>query len=306
MSASVNATLVPGCDAEPNDGAVTYARALADAGGHEMRTENNINDRTSVFAAMYIAPAYSLSVPPLPVPRLAVNLTAAHVRGGFSGDRPRNFDARRHTMFLTPAGQPVTWCKESASRHLVIYFHADVFNGSGEHALAVPALFNATVSGVGQLIDGIADEIQTSGLLSAEAADSLARLLLIQVVRDIQRKSTACHSLTPKVMERLRDFVTAHLGERILVADLAREAGLSPNHFAHSFMKKTGLSPHKFVMDLRVRRAAELLSRSQCGLAQIALDCGFSSQQHMCNVLRRHLDTTPTCIRAQRKAQHIP
>ena len=302
MSPALNGGFEPESVAGPNGGAVSYAQALTIAGGRELRTRKCADVHASVCAAMYTAPAYSLSVPPLPVPRLAVNLTAARVRGGFAGDRPRSFDARRHTMFLTPAGQPVTWCKESASRHLVIYFHPEVFNGCGDLELAVPALFNATVPGAGQLIKEFADEIQTPGMLSAEAADSLARLLLIRLARDIQRKSTACHSLTSQVIARLRDHVMAHLSERILVADLAREAGLSPNYFAQSFMQQTGSSPHKFVLGLRVQRAAELLNRSESSLAEVAFDCGFASQQHMCNVLRRHLDTTPTRIRAVRNA----
>jgi AraC family transcriptional regulator len=228
------------------------------------------------------------------------------VSGGIAGDRARNFDARRHTMFLTPAGHSVNWCKESPSSHLVIYFDADVFNDGGDNSLAVPALFNATVPGAGQMIDQFADELRSPGLLSCEAADCLARLMLIRLARDIQRKSMACHALTPRMIARLRDYVGAHLGERILVADLARETGLSPNYFAQSFLQHTGSSPHKFVLALRVRRAAELLERTDCSLAQIAADCGFSSQQHMCNVLRRHLDTTPARIRALRATPGNP
>jgi len=227
MSTAVTGASDFACAHGPNSGAVAYANALAAAGGRELSTQKYAGDRSSVCAVMYIAPPYSLSVPPLPVPRLAVNLTAARVRGGFHGDRPRSFDARRHTMFLTPAGQPVTWCKESPSRHLVIYFQPDVFNGAGGKAQPVPALFNAAVPGVGQLIGQFTDELQTPGILNDEAADCLARLLLIRLARELQRKSTAYHSLAPRVIARVRDYVTAHLSERILVADLARETALS-------------------------------------------------------------------------------
>lgn len=263
MSTAVTGAFDPGSESSPRSGAVAYAHALAAAGGRELRTQKHVDDRSSVCAAIYIAPPYFLSVPPLPVPRLAVNLTSARVRGGFDGDRPRCFDAPRHSLFLTPAGQSVTWCKESPSSHVVIYFRPHILDGAGENAHQVPALFNATAPGVGQLIDQFTDELQTPGILSSEAADSLARLLLIRLVRRLHCISTASHSLTPKVIARLRDYVTAHLGERILVADLAREAGLSPNYFAQSFTEQTGSPPHKFVLGLRVQRAAELLTRSE-------------------------------------------
>jgi AraC family transcriptional regulator len=281
-------------------GAVAYTGALAAAGGRELKMHESADDRSLLCAAIYVSPPYSLDVPPLPVPRLAVNLTSAHVRGGFQGDRLRSFNARRHSLFLTPAGQPVTWCKESPSRHLMVYFRADYFEGAGEHTRAVPALFNAAVPGIGQLVDLFTDELQTPGILNVEAADSLARLLLIRLARHLHRRSIPSYVLAPNVIARLRDYVTAHLGERILVADLARNTGLSPNYFAQSFTKQTGSSPHKFVMGLRVQRAAELLTCSKLSIAEIALDCGYSNQQHMCNVLRRHLGTTPSQIRALR------
>jgi AraC family transcriptional regulator len=284
----------------PSGGAAAYRQALGAAGGRECGKQPLACEPASalVCAAIYASPSYSLSVPPLPVPRLAVNLTAAPVSGGFDGDRSRRFDARRHSLFLTPAGQPVTWRKESPSRHVVIYFHPDLFTGAGENAPTVPALFNATIPGVGLLIDQFADELQTPGLLNCEAADSLARLLLIRVARHLQRGASASHALTPAVLAGLRDYVIAHLRERILVADLARVAGLSPNYFAQLFTEKTGSSPHQFVLGLRVQRAAQILTRSESSLADVAFDCGFASQQHMCNALRRHLGETPSEIRA--------
>jgi len=107
--------------------------------------------------------------------------------------------------------------------------------------------------------------------------------------------------LTPKVVARLRDYVNANLRKPILVADLANQAGQSPSHFAQSFMERTGQSPHKFVVTLRVERAAELLARSNSSLADIAYECGFASQQHMCTVLRRCMGTTPSRFRALQK-----
>jgi len=302
MPAAVTGAIDPESDTGVRSGAEAYKRVLTGAGGRALNALKHADDHPSVYAAIYVSPPYALSVPPLPVPRLAVNLTSAPVRGGIDGDRPRRFFARSHSLFLTPAGHPVTWCKESPSRHLGIYFHRDVFNGADGVAplLSAAALFNIVVPGIGQLIDQFADELQNPGILHAEAADSLARLLLLRLARHLHSRSTASYALAPKVIARLSDYVTEHLSERILVADLAKQAGLSPNHFALSFTERTGQSPHKFVLALRVQRASELLARSQSSLADIAYDCGFASQQHMSNALRRHLGTTPSRFRALR------
>jgi AraC family transcriptional regulator len=281
-----------------------YERVLVGAGGTELEALRHVADRPSVYAALYASPAYALSVPPLLVPRLAVNLTPARVTGRIDGDRIRGFDARRHSLFLTPAGAPAVWRKESPSRHLCIYFNPDAFDSGDDDVSPLretPALMNATVPGVGQLADQLAHELQGPGILDVEAADSLARLLLIRVVRFLQRTSARSHALTPKSVAHLRDFVVEHLSERILVADLARQVGLSSNYFALCFTEQTGRSPHSFVLALRLERAEQLLSRSQSRLADIAHDCGFASQQHLSNAIRRHLNMTPSQYRALHK-----
>jgi AraC-like DNA-binding protein len=294
-----------GVDVSLREVAETYKRALIDAGGQERQSMKPSPVGALTHGALYVSPPYSLQVPPLSVPRLAVNITPGPVHGGFDRDRSRTFLCRRHSLFLTPAGHPVTWCKQAPSRHLGIYFQPDVFNGAGEDVplfRTAPALFNTLVPGIGQLVDQFADELQTPGILNLEAADCLARLVLIRIARYLHRSPVATDRLTPKVIARLQGYVEAHLREPILVADLAREAGQSPSHFAQSFMERTGQSPHKFVITLRVERAAALLARSDSSLADVAHECGFASQQHMSTVLRRYMGMTPSRFRgANRK-----
>jgi AraC family transcriptional regulator len=122
------------------------------------------------------------------------------------------------------------------------------------------------------------------------------------VARHGRRATKALQPLAPTDLARLHDFVIAHLSERILVADLARQVGLSLNHFALSFAKQTRQTPHQFVLALRVEHAAALLARSGASLAEIAHDCGFASQQHLCNAVRKHLGRTPSSLRAQGRA----
>ncbi len=293
-----------GVDPNLRKEAESYHRALTDAGGQQHSSMQHSNVGALSYGALYISPAFSLQVPPLSVPRLAVNMLAGSVHGGFDRDRSRTFLYRRHSLFLTPAGHPVTWTKQAPSRHLGIYFQPNIVDGTDEDVplfRTVPVLFNAMVPGIGRLVDQFAEELRTPGILNVEAADCLARLVLIRLSRHLQRTVVVSHRLTPKVITRLRDYVDAHLREPILVADLANQAGQSTSHFAKSFTEQTGQSPHKFVMMLRVERAAELLARSDASLADIAYECGFASQQHMCTVVRRCMGTTPSLFRAFQK-----
>ena len=281
-----------------------YAQVLATAGGKQLEALTHQGDRSTVCAAIYASPPYDLQVPALPVSRLSVNLTKARVNGAVGGERRRSYEALRYSMFLVPAGVPAAWRKDSPSRHLTIYFHPDALGGSGDDGAVLDQerpVFNLQITGIRQLADQLGAELDRPDTLTSEAADSLARLLLVRFARQLRDPGMVSNPLTPKVLAKLRDYVVAHLAERILVADLAREAGLSPNRFAHAFSEQARQSPHQFVLGLRLDRAAQLLRASNLNLVEAAHDCGFANQQHLCNAMRRHLGTTPSRYRRTHK-----
>ena len=299
----------PNADAEKHalvrNAADAYAQALATAGGKELEALNGKEDRTAVCTAIYASSPYDLQVPALPVSRLSVNLTRARVSGGVVGERHRSYEALRYSMFLAPAGVPMAWRKDSPSRHLAIYFHPDALGHSGDGAAVIDQerpVFNAQIAGIRHLADQLAAELGRPDTFTDEAADSLARLLLVQLARQLRDPgTTASNPLTPKVLASLRDYIVAHLSERVLVTDLAREAVLSPHRFARAFSEHMRQSPHQFVLGLRLDRAAQLLRSSNLNLVEVALDCGFANQQHLCNAMRRHLGTTPNRYRRTHK-----
>ena len=280
-------------------GVDVYRRAWVAAGGRELDALMHGDDRSAVCAAIYVSPPYDLRVPALPVARLSVNLTRSSVSGGIDGERLRSFDASRYSLFLTPAGAPMKWRKDAPSRHLNIYFHPDAFDGSDDDApsFAEAPVYNACVPGIRQLVDQLVDELDNPTVLNVDAADSLGRLMLVRLARH-RRHATQSSGLTPKVLVRLRDYVVEHLSERILVADLAKQASLSPNRFALSYSEQIGQSPHQFVLALRLEHAAAMLRLATPSLADVAHACGFANQQHLSNAMRRHLGTTPNRYRA--------
>lgn len=283
-------------------GVSAYGCLLVAAGGQELEALMRDADRSAVCSALYVSPPYDLLVPPLTVPRLSINLTRSRVSGGIDGERHHVFEARRHSLFLTPAGAAVRWRKESPSRHLNIYFHADAFNGDDDEAPRMhkeQPLFNATIPGMRHLADQLVEELCSAGPLNAEAADSLACLLLVRLARHQRQSASASNPLTPCVLARLRDYVAEHLGERILVTDLATQAGLSPSRFAHAFSEQVRQSPHQFVLAMRLERATELLRHSRLNTAEVAHTCGFASQQHLTNAMRRSWGITPGRYRAR-------
>ena len=108
--------------------------------------------------------------------------------------------------------------------------------------------------------------------------------------------------ITPLHLQRVLDFIEAHLGEPLPLSRLADVAGLPLFGFARAFRAALGCPPHRHVLQRRLARAREWLARSTLPLAEIALQLGFSSQAHFASSFRQANGCTPAKYRAQFRA----
>jgi AraC family transcriptional regulator len=122
---------------------------------------------------------------------------------------------------------------------------------------------------------------------------ALVACLLGNYSIDRWRRPTKAPVLDPKRLKRVLDFIDARLAKEISLDDLAAEACLSPFHFSRLFRDATGVSPHRFVTDLRVQAAQKLLALDHSSLVEIALDTGFGSQDNFTRVFRKTTGLTP-------------
>jgi len=109
--------------------------------------------------------------------------------------------------------------------------------------------------------------------------------------------------LSERQWSAVRDLVEAHLGEPVPLRAMAGAAGLSVSQFARQFKIRTGLTPHRFLVQRRVDAACRLLRDTAVPIAEVALTCGFSHQEHLTRVLKAYVRTTPAAIRRERFVQ---
>ncbi len=107
--------------------------------------------------------------------------------------------------------------------------------------------------------------------------------------------------LSAGALRRVREFVESHLEDNISLDALAAQARLSVYHFARAFRHSTGVSPHRYVLEQRVRRAQQLLVRTDLPLASIASAVGFSDQGHFSRQFRGLVGTTPSSYRRTKR-----
>ena len=83
---------------------------------------------------------------------------------------------------------------------------------------------------------------------------------------------------------------------------LAQISGVSEAHFARSFKQAFGIPPHRYQLARRIGRATALLRDTDWPITEIAFATGWQSLGTFGRTFRDITGTSPTAIRASRKA----
>ena len=98
---------------------------------------------------------------------------------------------------------------------------------------------------------------------------------------------------------KARKILSQGLDQKLSLAEVAQNVGLSRYHFLRTFKHETGMSPHIYRTIKRVEAATSLLTRG-IPPAQVALATGFNDQSHFSNTFRRYIGATPKQYLSQR------
>lgn len=82
--------------------------------------------------------------------------------------------------------------------------------------------------------------------------------------------------MSPRALQRVTDYMAEHLHDQIGLDDLAREAHLSKFHFLRAFKATMGTTPHRYLTQMRMERAAEILASKRHTVSAVASMCGYA------------------------------
>lgn len=133
----------------------------------------------------------------------------------------------------------------------------------------------------------------------AEALQTQIAIHLLWHYSSLAAPGTVLDGLADGRLRPVIDYIRENLTEDVSLETLAGVAGLSPNYFLGAFREATGRTPHRYVTELRVARACELLRDPHRSITEVSLAVGFSSQSHLTEVFRRTMKTTPAAYRRE-------
>jgi AraC family transcriptional regulator len=133
--------------------------------------------------------------------------------------------------------------------------------------------------------------------------DSIEQALAIALVHGYSVRDrtvrTYLGGLGPARLRRVKEFIHAKMEDELTLSDMAQSVGLSPSHFSEMFRKSTGETPHEFVLRCRTERAKEILRKAELRVLDVAVACGFKTQQHFARVFRQLCGASPSEYRRE-------
>jgi AraC family transcriptional regulator len=133
--------------------------------------------------------------------------------------------------------------------------------------------------------------------------DSVEQALAVALVNDyaVRHHSLQTHrgGLGSARLRRIKEFIDAKIEDDLTLCEMAQAVELSTAYFSRMFRKSTGETPHQFLLRRRLERAKKMLRSADERVLDVAVACGFKSQQHFAQVFRHVCRVTPTEYRRE-------
>ena len=112
---------------------------------------------------------------------------------------------------------------------------------------------------------------------------------LEELVEDIKMKSP-----DDKLLERVMTVINGNIGNSDLSVDrIADEVGISRVHLHRKMKELTGQTPHDFIRNIRLKKAATLLSSGDMNVSEVMYACGFSNAASFSTVFKKLYGLSP-------------
>lgn len=123
-------------------------------------------------------------------------------------------------------------------------------------------------------------------------AQYLAMEMVISILEDcFQVKENSLSLSNP--FNWITSYFSLHLNDPLSIEDMAQVANLSVSRFSALFKQRYGLSPHQYLLNMRINHARELLEGTALSQQEISLYCGFADVHHFSKTFKKKTGQTP-------------
>ncbi len=131
--------------------------------------------------------------------------------------------------------------------------------------------------------------------------------ILTLLLRYSQDDSKPSEELIQKKQEMKRlqdafDFISMNFCEKLTLNDVAESVHMSPNYFSSYFRRVTNIGFSDYLVELRLKKAKELMKNTKLNSKEIAIRCGFHNMSNFYRLFKKNTGISP---RDKRKNQEV-
>lgn len=221
-------------------------------------------------------------------------------------------EAGSRAITTIPAGTTSDWSTAGPIGFAHLYVHPHRFDRCLQEQFDRDPRGVALTDAVGTespllhaLFQGMVNQVETPGAAQRLVLDTLLQSFIVQLICERSTIGAATrpapHSLAPRRLKRVIDFIEANLADEIALDDLASVAGSSRYHFSRAFRDATGLPPYRYLVHRRIDAAKAMLLSGDLPIDEIAAQCGFKSVAQFSVMFKQVFGTTPGRFRREHR-----
>ena len=119
----------------------------------------------------------------------------------------------------------------------------------------------------------------------------LRQSLILEIIYSINNPPLSHKS--NKAIEKVVLYIKNNISTNLTLESVASEVKFAPSYFHKIFKEHTGKPLRRYIEELRIEKASNLLVTTDMTLTEIAYECGFSSQSYFSYAFKRHTAMTP-------------
>lgn len=124
--------------------------------------------------------------------------------------------------------------------------------------------------------------------------------LMVNLLRQLRSNLPRERSERGRAQENIYkaiEFINDCYDQDFSLEDIARIANLSPYHFIRVFKAETGMTPHEYMINIKISRIKEKLADKNLSICQVFSLCGMDYNGHFAAVFKRKVGLTPSQYR---------
>lgn len=146
---------------------------------------------------------------------------------------------------------------------------------------------------------------KTSTIASLPYSFEEAKILsyILHIIAEILKDFPGKESLASRKIKRLSpsiSFMNNEFRNNPSLKSIAMKSNLAPNYFHRVFKKKFGVTPHGYMLRLRMEHAVKLLTTTDKIVKEVAFECGYDNEFYFCRQFKKQYKYSPGKLKKER------